>query len=230
MTSGELELSSKPEELIKGDHSEGCSALLIRNFIPFDKAQEFFEEILKSPDWMQEEISMYGKTSLLPRQTAWYNESGETYTYSGIKSKVNSWPQSGALAQIRKLVQEHTNTKFNSVLVNRYRSGDDHLAWHSDDEVELGDDPVIASISLGATRDFFIRYKKRVEWSEGEKEIVWPHGPTQAISLSSGTLLVMSGKTQKLWEHSVPKRKRIKQERVNLTFRLFISRDENEHL
>ena len=114
------------------------------------------------------------------------------------------WP---ALYEVRTQVERHTNTTFNSVLANLYRDGNDVVGWHADDEPELGPDPVIASVSLGAERDFVLRHNRRDDV------------PNVTITLPRGSLLVMSDGTQKNWQHTLPRRKRIDTPRLNLTFR-----------
>ncbi len=154
--------------------------------------------------WKQDEIRLYGKAVPLPRLTAWYGDSGKTYTYSGIKSTPNEWTE--RLLDLKRRVEAVAGTGFNSVLLNWYRDGSDHLGWHADDEAELGRDPVIASVNFGATRDFILRRK-----DDRTRRLVLP--------LKHGTLLLMRGALQHHWEHAVPKRLKVVQSRFNLTFR-----------
>ncbi len=127
-----------------------------------------------------------------------------SYSYSGINSNPNPWNK--GLTYIKQKIQSVTEDQFNSVLLNWYRNGEDYLNWHSDDEKELGQNPTIGSVNFGETRDFLIR---RID------------NPTMKISipLKHGTLLIMRGEMQHHWQHSVPKRKRVKGSRFNLTFR-----------
>jgi len=155
-------------------------------------------------NWKQDWINFYGKKSPLPRLTSWYGDSGRSYTYSGIASQPNEWNQ--GLSYIKKSIEECADLQFNSVLLNWYRDGQDSLSWHADDEKELGLNPVIASANFGATRDFLIRRK-----DDTSQRIVLP--------LKHGTLLIMSGELQRYWEHSVPKRKGVRESRFNMTFR-----------
>lgn len=155
-------------------------------------------------NWKQDFITLYGKRSPLPRLTSWYGDSGRTYTYSGITSRPNQWNK--GLLYIRQRVEDCAGATFNSVLLNWYRDGGDHLSWHSDDEKELGVNPIIASANIGETRDFVIRRK-----DDHSQRIVLP--------LKHGTLLIMKGEMQHFWEHSVPKRKNVRGSRFNLTFR-----------
>lgn len=154
--------------------------------------------------WKLDHIKMYGKSIPLPRLTSWYADSGKSYTYSGITSHPNEWNK--GLLYIKEKIETVTALTFNSVLLNWYRSGEDHMGWHADDEKELGRNPVIASVNFGEARDFVIR---RID--DPSKKILIP--------LRHGTLLVMGGELQHYWQHSVPKRKKVKGSRFNLTFR-----------
>lgn len=155
-------------------------------------------------NWKQDWINLYGRRNPLPRLTSWYGDPGRDYTYSGIKSAPNEWNK--GLLYLKARIEEMTGGSFNSVLLNWYRDGSDHLSWHSDNEPELGPTPVIASANFGAERDFALRRK-----DDKSQKLVIP--------LRHGTLLVMRGDLQKYWEHSVPKRKKSRESRFNLTFR-----------
>jgi alkylated DNA repair dioxygenase AlkB len=152
-----------------------------------------------------------------PRLTAWYGQPGLTYTYSGKAMSPLPWTTS--LLRIKTDIEKELSinhlivTDFTSVLINKYRDGKDYLGWHSDNEKELGNEPVIASISLGGARTFQFRlkddHKKKIE-----------------IELNEGSLLVMRGKTQELWQHQIPKRSAATADsnpRINLTFRHIMS-------
>jgi alkylated DNA repair dioxygenase AlkB len=158
----------------------------------------------KNIKWKQDWISFYGKRRPLPRLTSWYGDPGKSYTYSGIRSEPNEWNK--GLLYIRGAIERYAGVKFNSVLLNWYRDGQDSLSWHSDDEKELGDVPIIASANFGAERDFIIRRK-----DDNKQKIIFP--------MRHGTLMLMRGELQKYWEHSVPKRKNVRGSRFNLTFR-----------
>lgn len=155
-------------------------------------------------NWKQDRINLYGKSHLLPRLTAWHGDSSRDYTYSGITSRPNPWNK--GLIHIKEKIERVAGARFNSVLLNWYRSGEDHLSWHSDDERELGPNPLIASINFGEPRDFVLRRND-------------DHDAKIALTLSHGTLLIMRGELQHFWQHSIPKRKRIRGTRINLTFR-----------
>lgn len=154
--------------------------------------------------WHQDTISMYGKSHLLPRISAWYGDSDKSYTYSGITLQPKAWT-----APLEHLIDELElicKRRFNSVLLNWYRTGDDHISWHADDEPELGIRPMIASVNFGASRRFLLRLKE-------------DHATKLEIPLHHGSVLVMAGALQHHWQHSVPKQKKITQSRINLTFR-----------
>lgn len=154
--------------------------------------------------WKQDSIRMYGKTIPLPRLTSWYGDPGKAYMYSGIKTGPNEWNK--GLLYLKNKVEKSAQTRFNSVLLNWYRNGEDSVSWHADDEKELGKNPIIASLNFGETRDFIIRKND-------------DHSKKITIPLKHGTCLIMRGEIQHFWQHSVPKRKKIKGSRFNLTFR-----------
>ncbi len=158
--------------------------------------------------WKQDHIRLYGKRMPLPRLTAWYGDRGRTYTYSGITSTPNPW--NDRLLDLKRRVEAVADVEFNSVLLNWYRDGSDHLGWHADDEAELGRNPTIASVNFGATRDFILRRK-----DDRSTRLVLP--------LGHGTLLLMRGALQHHWEHSVPKRLKVTESRFNLTFRRILA-------
>ena len=168
-------------------------------------ASDAIEEInFKNINWKQDYIRFFGKTVPLPRLTAWYGDAGASYKYSGIQSDPNPWNE--GLLYIRDKIQDRTGARFNSVLLNWYRDGSDSLSWHADDEKELGPQPTIASASFGSTREFVFKPKNAAN-------------RRLKLRLASGSLVIMSGKTQENWVHSVPKRKSARGSRFNLTFR-----------
>lgn len=174
-------------------------------YIPhfLDNHQSYYQELMHTLNWRQDSINFSGNVQSVPRLNAWYSDDTQAYSYSGLRFKPQYW--TAALLQIKKRVEFICNKRFNSALVNWYRNGDDSVAWHSDDEPELGDQPIIASISLGHDRLFVFREKadKKRKYS---------------MTLAGGSLLLMSGKTQAYWEHSLPKDSSI-HGRINLTFR-----------
>ena len=165
---------------------------------------EFHKIKFKNVTWKQDYIKLFGKTHPLPRLTSWYGDPGASYSYSGIHSDPNPW--NDGLNFVRRKIEDAIGCHFNCVLLNWYRSGNDSLSWHADDEKELGKDPVIASANFGCRRDFQLRKKGNA------KEHL-------TVDLGPGSLLVMKGALQENWEHQVPKRKRTRGSRFNLTFR-----------
>ena len=181
--------------------------ILYQNHFDPITADNLFEDLLKEIPWVQNKIRFYGKETYVPRLESWHGDRGMSYTYSGIKMKAKPWTQN--LLEIKKSIEPFVQTSFNSVLINYYRNGKDRVAWHSDDEKELGKNPVIASISLGAVRKFKLRHKKY-------KENQLKH----EVFLENGSLLLMSGPTQHHWHHEIPRTAKPIGPRINLTFRV----------
>ncbi|WP_206079448.1 alpha-ketoglutarate-dependent dioxygenase AlkB [Polyangium spumosum] len=171
-------------------------------FLSPDEASAAFAALLVEVPLRQETIRLFGKSILQPRLSAWHGDPGASYTYSGLSLLPHPWTP--ALSVLRARVEEAAACTFNSVLVNHYRGGDDSMGKHSDDEPELGQDPVIASLSLGARRRFVLEPKKG-----GEKV---------TLELGEGNLLIMAGTTQHHYRHGVPKQAG-RGARMNLTFR-----------
>ncbi|QJX46937.1 alpha-ketoglutarate-dependent dioxygenase AlkB [Hymenobacter taeanensis] len=181
--------------------------LLDPEFLPLPKAAELLTELTATIPWQHEAIRLFGRDVLQPRLTAWHGDAGATYRYSGLQLTPQPWTL--ALQQLRRHVEAVTGAAFNSVLLNLYRTGQDSMGWHADNEPELGPTPVIASVSLGATRSFRLRPRN---------PLLTPHPPL-SLALTSGSLLVMRGLTQQHWLHSLPKTARVQEPRLNLTFR-----------
>ena len=158
-------------------------------------------------EWTQNTIRFYGKESLVPRLEAWYGDPGKSYSYSGIHMNPKPWTQN--LIQIKKAIEPIAKVTFNSVLINYYRDGKDRVAWHSDDEKELGQNPVIGSISLGAERKFKMRHRQYKT-----------NGLKYEIMLNHGSFLLMKGTTQHHWMHEIPRTAKPTDPRINLTFRI----------
>ena len=189
------------------DQKDHLNIEYVENYFNEDECIYFFKSLKDKIQWNQDYIKMYGKSHPLPRLTAWYGDMNKTYTYSGIPMTPNLW--NTELIQIKKKVDQYTKINFNSVLLNYYRSGNDSVSWHSDDEKELGDNPIIGSVSFGGTRKFRLRNKNN-------KKLI------HNIDLKNGSLLIMRELSQKYWEHEIPKTKKQVEERINLTFRLII--------
>ena len=183
--------------LLQNDSSQNLSESL--------KLQDLNDIRFNNIKWKQDFIRLYGKVNPLPRLTSWYGEPGKSYSYSGINSDPNSW-LNNRLLEIKAEIETVAKTSFNSVLLNLYRDGSDYLSWHADDEPELGKNPIIASVNFGAERDFCLKL------NEGDLKFTIP--------LRHGSLLVMGGELQHFWQHSVPKRKKIDDLRINLTYRV----------
>ena len=175
---------------------------LIEDFLDPDAARRWMTRLCTAIPWRQEHITLFGSTHPLPRLTCWIGDPGCTYTYSGLTQHPQPW---GILAPLRQQISARVGTHFTAALANRYRSGSDTVSWHADDEPELGVNPTIASLSLGATRRFVLKHRTR------EARL--------ALELPPGSLLVMSGTTQQHWLHSLPRTRKPVGERINLTFR-----------
>jgi alkylated DNA repair dioxygenase AlkB len=164
----------------------------------------YLQRLTDEIDWQQEEIKMYGKQLPLPRLTAWYGDKG--YTYSGLYNAPQPWLR--VLLKIKEKVEAASGNRYNSVLLNFYRNGQDSMGWHSDDEKSLGSG--IASVSFGGERGFAFRHRSRKDQ------------PTVKLTLQHGSLLLMQGATQQHWQHQLPKTSRTISPRINLTFRTVI--------
>ena len=176
----------------------------IPEFLDNNEAENLFQYLKQHTNWQHDNITVFGKTYKQPRLTAFYNESDKPYTYSNITMLPRPFPLK--IAEIKKKIETITKSKFNSVLLNLYRDGNDSNGWHADDEKSLGINPVIASLSLGTERVFHFKHRH----IKPEK---------YKIKLQSGSLLVMSGSMQHHWLHQIPKTKKKIGERINLTFR-----------
>ena len=165
-------------------------------------------------NWQHNQIKLFGKTIYEPRFSAWYGDNHASYTYSGVERRPVAWTP--LLQKIKQDIEQIVSRTFNSVLLNWYRDGQDSMGWHADDEKELGNNPLIASLSLGANRDFQLHRK-----TDTKQKVT--------ISIQNGSLLVMGGSLQHHWKHALPKRKNIQKPRINLTFRT-ISLSQREKL
>lgn len=183
------------------------------DIITTDGVLQFFESYIDMPMekitegiiWRNDPITLFGKTYPQPRLTAWHADPGVAYSYSGIK--MNPAPWTPVLLELKHQLESDLNSRFNSVLVNYYRDGNDHMSYHSDDEKELGVNPLIASLSFGDTRSFLLKHK----FNKAQKTI--------AIEVSDGSLIVMKEELQHFWQHKISKTKKPVGPRLNLTFR-----------
>ncbi len=171
------------------------------------EADDWFTALRAAIAWETHRIRIYGRLVDSPRQSCWIGDAGTEHTYSGTRFAPHPWPE--ALLPLRAKVSQAIGEPFNSVLANLYRDGRDSMGWHSDDEPELGAQPVIASINLGAARRFSFKHRR-----DAEKKL--------ALDLLPGSLLVMRGDTQKNYRHALPKTAKPVGERINLTFRRII--------
>jgi len=194
---------SSLEEIIELDHG------LIRfwpNFISPDDQQTLFNLLYTQLEWHQDYLSMAGKRIPIPRLQAWYGDPDTQYTYSGLTLQPSVWHPK--LLQLKTQLEKTSQSQFNSMLANLYRGGQDSVSWHADDEPELGINPTIASLSLGATRSFQLKPKAK----SNTKRL--------KLDLPGGSLLVMEGELQHHWQHAILKTKQPVKPRINLTFRL----------
>lgn len=170
----------------------------------FDKEQ--LDNVkFKNIHWHHDQVKMYGKAIFLPRYSAWYGDSDKPYTYSGLTLQPKAWNK--GLLYIKEQIDKVAGEPFNSVLMNWYRDGEDYINWHTDAEKELGKNPIIGSVNFGATRKFQVRRK-----DDNDEKFEVP--------LKHGTFLLMRGEMQHFWQHGVPKEKKVKEARFNLTFRI----------
>ena len=171
---------------------------------------DLLNELIRTTPWRQQEITIYGKSWPQPRLSAWYGDREATYRYSGIS--MDPLPWTNTLLDIKTAIETLTGQRFNSVLLNYYRDNQDSMGMHSDDERELGPEPVIASLSLGEERTFLLKHKSRKDLR------------TLKLPLPSGSLLLMKGLTQRHWKHGINKERTRCGTRVNLTFRTIFLR------
>jgi alkylated DNA repair dioxygenase AlkB len=170
-------------------------------------SKKYLDLLLKKGDWKNDEAVIFGKYFITKRKVAWYGDEEYSYTYSNTRHDALLWTPE--LLELKKLTEELTGYTFNSCLLNLYHDGDEGMGWHSDDEKSLAKDSAIASLSLGAERKFMLRHKKTKE--------------TISLLLETGSLLLMKENTQANWLHSVPKTKKVKSPRINLTFRKMLN-------
>jgi hypothetical protein len=193
------------ETLLERHIIQDGELLIARRFILPEKSNAYFQLLLHNIQWRQEEIVVFGKKHLEPRLTAWHANQGTHYAYSNKILQPKDW--SAELIELKTKIEEILPGKsFNSVLLNLYRDGNDKMGWHSDNEKELGPNPCIASLSFGATRYFDLKHKQ-----DKTKRF--------RFELSSGMLLIMLGSLQDYWLHQIPQQKKVKEPRINLTFR-----------
>lgn len=174
--------------------------------MPIQQAHGLLNHLMETIEWKNDEAIIYGKHIVTKRKVAWYGDKGFDYSYSNTSKKALPWTTE--LKNLKTLVEEKTGEDFNSCLLNLYHSGEEGMTWHSDAEKELKKNGAIASLSFGAERKFTFKHKQTKEKVE--------------VTLQTGSLLVMKGTTQSFWLHSLPKTKKVKHARINLTFRTIV--------
>lgn len=168
-----------------------------------EQAQRCYQQLAQQLNWQQPAIKIFGKAVLIPRQQVWMGDPHCSYKYSGVLFEPEPWHP--LVWQLTEWVNQLCQTRFNSVLLNWYADGQQHMGWHSDDEAELGQNPQIASLSLGQQRFFDLKHKNL--------------GTQLKLELGDGALLLMAGQCQQYWQHRVPKMASATKGRINLTFR-----------
>lgn len=196
-----LDSAEQDREILALADAEIC---LIPHFLDSACAEAYYQRLLKQTPWQQDSLNFGGKQVLIPRLQAWYGDRKSSYGYSGLSLAPLPW--TAVLLDLKSQVEEAANAGFNSVLLNYYRNGQDSVAWHSDDESELGDNPVIASLSLGCVRRFELKHRSG-KW------------PKAVCELGNGSLIIMGHGVQQHWQHCIPKQPGITEGRINLTFR-----------
>ena len=166
-------------------------------------ATHYFNRLLETIEWKNDEAIIFGKKIITKRKVAWYGNQNFSYTYSNTTRLALSWTKE--LLELKQLAEKLTKATFNSCLLNLYHSGEEGVGWHSDDEKSLENNSTIASISFGAERVFSFKHKMTKE--------------TRGVTLEAGSLLIMKDETQLHWLHSIPKTKKVSKPRINLTFR-----------
>lgn len=186
------------------------------NLLPFDgivryfgrifslpESDAYFETLLNTIEWRNDEANMFGRHIVTKRKVAWYGDANYHYTYSNATKLALPWTT--ALVELKRACEHHTGSTYNSCLLNLYHDGNEGMAWHSDDEKMLAKDSSIASLTFGAERKFAFRHKTE----DHKVELLLEHG----------SLLEMAGTTQTHWLHRLPPTKKVTRPRINLTFR-----------
>jgi alkylated DNA repair dioxygenase AlkB len=195
-----MPLLFEPENLLPKD------GIAIYHGVVFNEkeANQVCKELLDTIPWKQDEVVMFGKKIMTKRKVAWYADTGITYTYAGVKKLGLQWTDT--LLEIKQKVEAITGANYNACLLNLYHEGEEGMGWHRDNEKEIIPESSIASLSFGAVRKFAFKHATTNERLD--------------IELENGSLLDMKGAIQGHWYHALPKTTRIKQLRINLTFRL----------
>jgi alkylated DNA repair dioxygenase AlkB len=195
-----MSLLFEPENLLPKD------GIAIYHGVVFNEmeASRICKELFDTIPWKQDEVVMFGKKIITKRKVAWYADAGITYTYAGVKKSGLQWTE--GLLEIKQKVEGATGARYNACLLNLYHEGEEGMGWHQDNEKEMVAGSSIASLSFGAARKFAFKHATTNERLD--------------IELANGSLLDMKGSIQQHWYHALPKTKKVKQLRINLTFRL----------
>jgi len=195
-----MSLLFEPENILPKD------GIAIYHGVVFNQmeASRICKELFDTIPWKQDEVVMFGKKIVTKRKVAWYADAGITYTYAGVKKSGLQWTD--GLLEIKQKVEGTTGARYNACLLNLYHEGEEGMGWHQDNEKEMVAGSSIASLSFGAARKFAFKHATTNERLD--------------IELANGSLLDMKGTIQQYWYHSLPKTKKVKQLRINLTFRL----------
>ncbi len=189
----------------------GSEILYWPEFLAPPEAQALYRQSQEQIHWQSGEVVIAGKVYAIPRLQSWIANPGLSYTYSGKTLHPDPWPD--PIKTIKQNIEELSGFRFNSLLANLYRDGNDGSGWHADNEKELGKAPVVASLSLGSERRFCLKPKNKLDKARFE------------ITPKAGSLLIMSGSLQEHWLHSVPKTAKPVGERISLTFRKVLAAD-----
>lgn len=173
-----------------------------------EEADSHYQALLNEIPWQQDEAIMFGKRILTKRKVAWYGDAPFSYTYSKVTKTALLWNE--YLQALKKIVEDRSGEHFNSCLLNLYHDGSEGMAWHSDGEKDLKENGAIASVTLGAERKFSFKHKESKERVD--------------LRLEHGSLLIMTGTTQKYWLHRLPPTKKVNTPRINLTFRSIVKK------
>ncbi|XP_057765097.1 DNA oxidative demethylase ALKBH2 [Salvia miltiorrhiza] len=225
----------KPKKVVELDLGSGSRILQMPRFISYQHSWNYFEYLDQTIPWTRPTIRVFARSHLQPRDTCYVAAEGlPQLVYSGYNPHAYSWDEFPPLKEILDMVHKALpGSSFNSLLLNRYKGGNDYVGWHADDEKLYGPTPQIASVSFGCERDFLLKKKpcksaraKSAERCEGEppskRAKKLNNNDQHAFVLKHGSLLVMSGYTQRDWLHSVPKRAKAESTRINLTFRRIV--------
>jgi alkylated DNA repair dioxygenase AlkB len=194
----------QPEHIRAAD----AELVLYRRFIAPPDSARLLAALDAGIQWRQDRIRLFGREHAIPRLQQFQGEPGLHYRYSGLLLETKPWHP--LIEQLRRRIKALEPAPFNCVLLNLYRDGNDSMGWHSDDEPELGPNPVIASLSLGQPRRFVLRHRQDRQQ------------PKIELLLDDGSLLLMRGSTQHHWQHALPRTRRSCAPRLNLTFRCII--------